>query len=210
MATTAAQLLAELQTRLRIGTAQVAITDINMWAVMNSVQRAVNYALQRTVSTGTFKCASSITTINPISSTVVMDSSVCTYVLALYESTRSLMQLPSWKDISQYSLTWQTSGDARTEAWAMLGDDHVIVYPASTITYDCVYVTETAVINSSDDTFDLPDRDVNLVRELCELIWLVHLRHFEEAMSKAKRFKETLRIHRIYRDVSLTYKKVSV
>ena len=45
----------------------------------------------------------------------------------------------------------------RSEAWAHVGHNMVALYPASTITYDVVYLRETTTINSSDDAFKLPE-----------------------------------------------------
>jgi len=207
MATTALTVLTQMQARLRIGAAEVAVSDANIYSILNSVQRAVNYGLQRVVTTGTFKCASSITTINKSTVTVAAN---CVYVLAMYETTRSLMQKQSWTDFQQYSFSWQTSGAARSEAWGMVGDSYVVVYPASTITYNCVYLQETTTLNSSGDTFNLPDEDVHLVRELAEIIWLAHLGHIPEVLTKIEHFREEWQIHRRYQDVSLRYRRVSV
>jgi len=91
----------------------------------------------------------------------------------------------------------------------MLGDNYVVVYPASTITYNCVYLQETTTLNSSGDTFNLPDEDVSLVRELTEIIWLAHLGLTAEVALKIKQFLEEWQIHTRYQDVSLKYKKVS-
>lgn len=182
----------DLQLRLRIGVGESAISDANLFSVMNNIQRALNHRLERVVTTGTFKCASSVTTFNATTVTVAAD---CVYILALYESTRSLQRLESWKELVQYSLTWHTSGDARSEVWAPIGSRHIMVYPASTITYNCVYLQETTTINSSGDTFNFPNEDVFLITDLCEIVWLVHLQLLPEADIKIKKFKEALQTH---------------
>ena len=192
MATTAATVELELQNKLRIGTAQVAISDANLYALMNNVQLAVNYAFKLKIATGTFKCASSVTTINATTVTVAAD---CDRVMVLYEATRTVMYLPSWKDIAQYDRDWQIDGAARSEVWSEIGHHILAVYPASTITYNCVYLQETTLLNAGGDEFGIPDEDVHLVTELCEIVWLTHLGHLPEAMKQIEEFKKSVETH---------------
>ena len=66
------------------------------------------------------------------------------------------------------------------------------VYPASSQTYEVVYLRETTAINSSADTFTIPDADMPLLTDLCELVWLVHLRQTPEIKPKLERAAQSV------------------
>jgi multidrug resistance efflux pump len=105
------------------------------------------------------------------------------------------MPLNSWRDFWQYDRTWlgSTTGTAgRVEAWAHVGHNMVAIYPASSGTVSCVYLQDTTTINSSDDAFYLDDKDIDLVYDLCEIVWHLHLRNYRELQHKMDAFTKTI------------------
>ena len=198
MATTVKTVETELQRRLRIGIAQTAITDANLFDVMNKVQHVLNYALNRKVTTGTLTEATG-TSLYYCTASIAAD---CLKVIAMHEagSCRTVMPLRSWQDFAKYDRNWlySTAGaevgltSGRVEAWAHVGRNMVAIYPASSGTVSCVYLQETTTLNSSGDTFNLDDKDIELVYDLCEIVWHLHLRNYNEVKIKAENFKKTI------------------
>ncbi len=188
MATTAKTVETELQTRLRIGTAAKAISDANLFDSMDKVQKTLNYALERKVTTGTLTTASG-TTLYYCTTSIAAD---CLKVLTLYDSTRTIMRIPVWGSMVQYDRDWHKSTGSRVEAWSNVSHNMVAIYPGSSVNASAVYLQDTTTINSSDDTFNLADTDIDLVYDLCEIIWLTHLRLYPEAGHKVEQFKKTI------------------
>ena len=183
----------ELQRRLRIGTGGIAISDSNLYTVMNYVQRTLNYALKRDVSTGTYTASATDSVISYTSASI---SSDCYAVLAMYDSVsgESLINCPNWNALQQADSSWLNQGATKSLVWASIGRNMLAVYPASSQTYNAVYLKETTTLDSSADTFTIPDADINLVHDLCEVVWLAHLRFYEEAALKGTQLKDDLAV----------------
>ena len=188
MATTVETVEAELQRRLRIGSAQIAITDANLFDVMNKVQKVINYALERKLSTGTLT-VSSATTLYHTTTSIAAD---CRKVIALYDATRTIMFVPNWEMFQQYDQNWHKSTGSRAEAWAPVGHNMIAVYPGSSTTLTCVYLAETTTLDSSGDIFNLGDHDMAIVYDLCEIILLAHLRMYPECGLKVEKFQKDI------------------
>jgi hypothetical protein len=189
MATTAKTAITELQNRLRLGTAEIAVTNANLMSIMNYVQRTLNYALKRDISTGTYTAASTTTVISYTSASIAAD---CYGIISMYDSVsnESLYRCPNWNALQQADSSWRTQSATKSLVWSHIGRNQLAVYPASSQTYNVVYLRETTTIDSTGDTFTIPDADINLLYDVSELIWLTHLRHYEEAKLKAKALLE--------------------
>ena len=176
----------ELQRRLRVGAAEIALSDTNLYSVMNLVQRTINYAFDRVVSTATVT-PSSATTLYYCTTTVAAD---CYKVLSLYTANRTIMKVPKWNQLHQYERDWHRSTGARAEAWSHVGHNMIAIYPGSTVSLGASYVSEPAVIDSSDDTFELANVDADLIYDLCELVLLTHLKLYPEAERKVEKLRK--------------------
>ncbi len=192
MALSASTIELQLQTRLRIGSAGNAITDANLFSIMNYVQRTINYSLKRELSSATLTGASA-TVLTECTTTIGTDFNA---IISVHESTRSLMRVANWNQLKQYDSSWIGSTAARSEAWSPVGRNMIAVYPASTGTYTVTYIQETTTINSSGDTLNLPDEDGTLLIDLCELVWLAHLRLYPETVAKVEQLNADLTAHR--------------
>jgi len=188
MATTVATAEGVLQTRLRIGSAGTAVTDANLFDVMNKVQRVVNYALERKVTTGTLTM-SSATTLYYCTTSIAAD---CIKVKSLYASSRTIAFVPNWNMMQQYDRDWHRSTGSRAETWAHVGNNMIAVYPGSTTNLSCVFVQQSSALNSSDDTFNLDDNTMGIIYDLCEIVLLAHLRHYAECGRKVEQFQKDI------------------
>jgi len=188
MALTAATVLEELQRRLRIGTAESAISDANIFTIMDCVQCTLNYAFDRSVSTGTFTPASATT----LYATTTSIHGGCFRILTIYESTRTVMFVPNWKMLQQYDRNWFRSAGTRTEAWAPVGHNMLAIYPGSTTALGVTYVSRPTAITSSGDVFKLPAVDAPLIYDLCEIVLLAHLRLYPEITRKLQSFQKAV------------------
>ena len=178
----------ELQRRLRVGSAEIALSDTNLYSIMNFVQRTINYATDRIVATGTLTMASG-TTLYYTTASIATD---CYKVLSVYESSRSVMKLGSWRQFVQYDRDWHRSTGARAEAWAPIGHNMVAVYPGTSGNLNAVYLQETTTIDSSGDDFNLPDIDADLIYDLCEVVVLAHLKLYPEVGRVVDKLKKDI------------------
>ena len=71
----------------------------------------------------------------------------------------------------------------------------IAIYPGSTGNLTAVYIAETTTLNSSDDAFNLPDQDMDLVYDMCEIVLLTHLRLYPEVERKIEHFRKTIAPH---------------
>jgi hypothetical protein len=188
--TAATTVEAELQRRLRIGTAEDAITDANLYDVMAKAQHMMNYGMKRVISTGTFN-ASSNTSIYVFNASGTL-SSQCYQVLSLYDASRTILKLPNWKHIAQYNKGWYITADAtesRAEVWAPISNNLLAIYPAksSSDSYSAVYLKEcTFASTGSTGTLEIPNEDVTVLYDVCEIVFLMHLRLYEEVARKVE------------------------
>ena len=178
----------ELQRRLRVGAAEIALSDTNLYSVMNYVQRTINYATERIVATGTLTMTSGLT-LHYTSTDIAAD---CYKVLSVYESSRSVMKLGNWNQFVQYDRDWHRSTGSRAEAWAHVGHNMIAVYPGTSGNLNAVYLQETTTIDSSGDDFKLPDIDSDLIYDLCEVVLLAHLKLVPEAGNKVKKLQKDI------------------
>ena len=188
--TAATTVEAELQRRLRIGTAENAITDANLYDVMAKAQHMLNYGMKRVFTTGTFN-ASSNTTIYVFNASGTL-SSQCYEVHSLYDASRTIRKLPNWRHIGQYNKDWYITNDAtesRAEVWAQVSNNLLAIYPAkaSSHSYSAVYLKEcTFASTGSTGTLEIPNEDVTILYDVCEIVWLMHLRLFDEVARKVE------------------------
>ena len=193
MATTVAAAELILQTRLRIGTGESAISDTNLFDVMDKTQKTINYALSRKMATGTLT-VSSATTLYHTTTSIAAD---CLRVTTIYDnaaggvtSARTIHFVPDWMMFQQYDQNWHKSTGSSAIAWAHVGHNMIACYPGSTISLKAVYVADSTTLNSSGDTFNLGDNDLAIVYDLCEIILLAHLRLYKECSNKVEQFQK--------------------
>ena len=190
MATDAETVRDELKVRLRVTTQ--SISDANSYLVQNYIQKTLNYALERRLTTGTLTEATG-TTLYYTTTSIAAD---CLKVVAMHEaaSCRTVMEI-DWTDFWHYNRKWvgSTTGTAgRVEAWSHIGHNMVAIFPASSGAISCVYLQDTTTLNSSDDAYYLDDKDIDLVYDLNEIVWHLHLRNFPEVKSKVEAFAKTI------------------
>ena len=192
MATDAENVRDELKNRLRVTTQ--SISDANNYLVQNYVQRTLNYALQRRITTGSLTETSG-TTLYYCTTSVAQD---CLKVVALYNeaTSRTIPQLGSWREFWHYDRNWMystvaagttTLGDIY--AWSHIGHNMIATYPGTTGTFVAVYLQDTTTLNSSDDAYYLDDKDMALVYDLNEIVWHLHLRNYDELKIKIEQFR---------------------
>ena len=190
MATDAETVRDELKVRLRVTTQ--SISDANSYLVQNYIQKTLNYALERRLTTGTLTEATG-TTLYYTTTSIAAD---CLKVVAMHEaaSCRTVMEI-DWTDFWHYNRKWvgSTTGTAgRVEAWSHIGHNMVAIFPASSGAISCVYLQDTTTLNSSDDAYYLDDKDIDLVYDLNEIVWHLHLRNFPEVKAKVEAFAKTI------------------
>jgi hypothetical protein len=184
----------ELQTRLRIGTAETAISDTNVFDVVDKVQKTINYALRRKIGTGTLTLATGSFTLRNLFDATASIASDCLRVLSLYDSSRTVMRIPDWNQFQQHNRNWYNSSGARVEAWTPIGLNYIALYPsvpstttANTLT--AVYIADTTTLNSSGDAINLSDHDLALLYDLAEIVLLAHLRLTPELSRKVNKLE---------------------
>jgi len=190
MATDAENVRDELKTRLRVTTQ--SITDANSYLIQNYIQKTLNYALERRVTTGTLTETTG-TTLYYTTTSIAAD---CLKVIAMHEaaSCRTVRQI-DWTDFWHYDREWvgSTTGTAgRVEAWSHIGHNMVAIYPASSGAISCVYLQDTTALASCADAYYLDDKDMDLVYDLNEIVWHLHLRNYPEVKSKIENFQKTI------------------
>jgi len=192
MARTVQWVETRLQTRLRA--TSLTISSASLYDVMDKVQKTLNHALVRKVTTGTLTLSTaSAQSFYYTSAAIGTD---CIRPLAVYLSSRTVMETPGWGQIQQYDRNWFNATGTRLETWSPVGHNMIAVYPsvvtADATTYTCVYLQDTTTLNSTADTFNLADDDIDLVLDLCEIVWLSNLRLYPEVKAKVEKFQRTI------------------
>ena len=95
-----------------------------------------------------------------------------------------------------YDQSWLTRTATRQEVWAPIGADSFVVYPAKTTntTATVIYAGETTTIDGSEDSFDIPTEDEDIVYSICEAVIHLHLRNYAEFNIKMKDIAEAMGI----------------
>lgn len=188
--TAATTVEAELQRRLRIGTGEKSITDADLYLVMARAQDMLNFGGKRVYTTGTFN-ASSNTSIYVFNASGTL-SSQCYAVYSIYDASRTIRRLPNWRHIAQYTKDWyitESATESRAEVWAPISQNLLAIYPAksSSDSYSAVYLKETTFASTgSTGTLEIPNEDVTILYDVCEIVLLMQLRLFEEAAKKVE------------------------
>ena len=196
MATDAETVRDELKVRLRVTTQ--SISDANSYLVQNYVQKTLNYALKRRLTTGTLTETTG-TTLYYTTTSIAAD---CLKVVSLYQAatSRTIPKLDSWRQFWHFDRNWMYSTVAAGTttvlgsiyAWAHIGHNMIATYPGASGTMVAVYLQDTTTLNSSDDAYYLDDKDMDLVYDLNEIVWHLHLRNFPEVKSKVEAFTKTI------------------
>lgn len=192
MATTAGNFRAHLLTRLR-ATGTVAIAEAFSYEIINYCQTTLNVSRGFVIGTGTFTYNAG----TALYTTTASVSTACARVLSLYDTTRTIHRV-RLREFSQYNKNWHATAASgttwRMEAWAPIGDGMLAIYPvpATGGTCSAVYIKNTDLIDGSTDALEIPDQDMHLLYDLCEIIALAHLRRFAETRAKMKRLATKL------------------
>ena len=195
MALSAGTIEDELQRRLNIGTAEKGITDADLFEILDKVQASMIYGLKRRLSAGTLTLTSGTVLYIPTTS---LDAN-CQRVVTLYESSRTIPKLGHWYELAQNDRNWLqggkvSSGEANAiQCWAESAPDLIAVNPALATgsTLSATFVKESTItLDSSGDLLVIPDHDAELVYDLCEVVWLAHLRLYAECANKSERLAE--------------------
>jgi hypothetical protein len=181
-----------LRERLR-STGTVGIGDTLAYQVLSAVQEMVNARNMRVLT------AKDITL---DASTLLFDirtkltSPVGINIVSITVSDRTLIKLRDWRELFGYDQSWLTRTAARHEVWAQIGADSFVVYPAKTTntTASVIYAGETTTLDESTDDFDLPTEDEDLVYDIAEAIFHIHMRNFTEATKKMEQITENIMI----------------
>lgn len=182
----------ELQRRLRVGTGGYALDTTGVCLVAARVQATLAHGLKRILATGTFTAASSNSAFNNSTTTV---AAACDTPVAMYASTRSIRCLPSWQHFVQYDPKWYSATGTRSEAFAPLGSNMMIVYPPPPggVTYSCVYLKDTCATVTTASNFELPDTDICVAYAFSEVIYLTSLRYTAEAVNRLSQLVDDLK-----------------
>jgi hypothetical protein len=177
-----------LRDRLRAA-GTVGISDTLAYQIVDYVQRMINARYARVVSNSD---------ITLDANTLVFDIrtklSSATNLISIVISNRTIPKAPTWKEFVQYDRDWYTRTGTRHEMWAQVGFDKFIVYPAKTTntTATVYYAKATDTIDDDTDDFEIPGEDERTLYDICELIFHVHMRNFEEVKNKVKNIQEDL------------------
>jgi len=151
--------------------------------VLTIFQRIVNISLRRvfaseTLTTKKEKLVYSIT--SDLTSAVIITS-----IRDSNDSDRALLYCPSIKDFSAYESNWfRNITGTRFEAWAQIGQDFFIIYPAKAAnsTVDVVSVKATAIYADYTAYYgtalELPDEDVDIALRFAEQFLLLRRRDY--------------------------------
>jgi len=194
MATDAENVRDELKARLRATT--VTISDANSYLVQNYVQKTLNYALERRLTTGTL----TETTKTNLYYTTTSVAADCLKVISLYQvATSRTIPQEDWKEFWHFDRDWMYSSVAAGTttlgdiyAWSHIGHNMIATYPGTSGAFIAVYLQDTTTLNSADDAYYLDDKDIDLVYDLNEIIWHLHLRNYAELKNKIEAFAKTI------------------
>jgi len=185
-------LIGKLRTRLR-AFGVVGISNALGWQVLDLVQKMFNARYKRiltskdiTLDANTLLFDTRTKLTSPEGMTIV----------SISVSNRTLIKLTDWRELFAYDRDWFTRTASRHEVWAPIGADMFVTYPARTTntTATVIYAGETTTIDDATDAFDIEDEDEDIVYDIAEAIFHIHLRNFKEADSKLKELSETLGI----------------
>jgi hypothetical protein len=165
------------------------ISDALAYQVLDAAQQMVNARYRRVLSTAS---------ITLDADTLIFDirtkltSPVGIKIVSISVSNRTLIKLRDWHELFGYDQAWLTQTGTRHEVWAHMGVDKFVVYPARTsnTTADVVYVGETTTLDDSSDSFEVPTEDQDMVYDVAEAIFHIHMRNFAEAKAKIKQISE--------------------
>lgn len=115
-------------------------------------------------------------------------------IVSITVASRTLIKLNNWRELFAYDRSWFTRTGTRHEVWAPIGADMFVVYPAKTTntTATVIYAGETTTIDDSGDSFDIPTEDQDIVYDIAEAIFHLHLRNYKEFAVKMQEVQEDL------------------
>lgn len=183
-----------LRERLRM-TGTVGIADALAYQVLSAVQEMFNARYRRVLSSAD---------ITLDANTLLFDirteltSPVGIKLVSISVSDQTLVPLRDWRELFGYDQSWWTrvSATAPHQVWAHIGADKFVVYPAkaSNVTATVVYAGETTTLNDATDSFDVPTEDEDLIYDIAEAIFHIHMRNFAEAKEKMDQIVENIGI----------------
>lgn len=186
MAKTVDEINVILRDRLR-ATGTVAYTDAFMYDLISKAQLLVNAGLGRVKTTTTLT-----TVAYKLVYKIADDLTSAIDIISVKDGERTIYKLDDWRQLFQYNRDWFRATGTRIEAWAQIGRDLLILYPALT-SGDSVTVYHTKLTDTLDDSTDeleLPDEDIDLLLDVCEMVLHANLRQFDELKHLAERFKQ--------------------
>ncbi len=187
-----ADTLDNLRERLRAA-GTVGISDSLAYQVLSAVQEMFNARYKRVLTTKDITLTAS-TLLFDIRT--ALTSPVGIKVVSIAVSNRTLIKLDDWHELFGYDQDWLTKTGTRHEVWAQMGVDKFVVYPGVTsgVTASVTYAGETTTLNDSTDDFDVPTEDEDMVYDITEAIFHIHMRKFPEAKEKMEQIMQNLMI----------------
>lgn len=197
MTTSGGTALAELQDRLRLGSAGIAIPSSDIYEVLQISQNTINYGLKRFTTTGSYAALTTNTVVTYYSTSIDVPAAFPNnvhHILGIEDSTsfESLIRCPNWNALQQADSCWYNASATKSLVWAPIGTNMLAVYPASSHTYKVHYVAECDNIVNSGSNFNIPDADMNLLYDVSEAVLLIRMRMFAEAKVKIEQLKEDI------------------
>ena len=193
-----ANTLTDLRKRLRSG-GTVGISDALMYQVLSAVQEMFNARYRRVLTSKDITLDAS-TLLYDIRTKLTSPVGIKIVSINISEGTpavrRTLPKLRDWHELFGYDQSWLTRTATRQEVWAQMGADKFVVYPGVTTntTATVIYAGETTTLDGATDDFDVPAEDQDMVYDITEAIFHIHMRNFAEAKNKMKEIAENVGI----------------
>lgn len=180
-----------LRGRLR-ATGTVGISNTLGWQIIDLVQKMFNARYKRVLSSAD---------ITLDASTLLFDirtkltSPVGTNIISITVSNNTLIKLNDWRELFGYDQSWFTRTGTAHKVWAPIGADKFVVYPAKTTntTATVIYAGDTTTIDDANDAFDIPTEDEDIIYDIAEAIFHLHLRNYKEFSSKLNEISQSLK-----------------
>jgi len=175
MAEAAGTLVSALLRRVRDPQALANTRDFTR-SILSDCQRLINARSGRVLETTTAFATEPMRMFYPLAASVP----TAVRVVAVREGGRDLDRI-TLKQLNQISTNWFRRIGYRFEAFAEVGRDLLVIYPAKTVVsaVDIVAVKLTDSLVNDDEATDLPDEDLHDVMELAEAILLTKMRDID-------------------------------
>ena len=194
MATTAGTVATNLIERV-YATGGIAHTQAWVISILSKTQRVANAYLQA-VRSSTVLTVKAMKLVHKLRDDLPLAIDITKITEDRSGNDEQLERVDDLLELSAYDVNWfrKLIGTTRYETWTQLGRDLLVIYPgkvaAGTVTAH--YTKLTTALAAAGTAFELPDEDVQVAKDLAEIILLARDKQIVECSNKLEQLSERL------------------